>query len=819
MSYIIKNSTQGAIVARLTDAGRKKLSEGKLNIGLFQVGDSEFCYDCYSNALQWSDGTNVLQAEHNAQNLLGFPAKNKGHVKYPLEDGIMSGDTFGPTIPQPGWEEVYNTTTNRGFFSGTSCNFGAEVDYQYALTSNWAFPTSAMTGTTSMQIISGTTATLNNPCTSIQYYTPQPGDLISVTYQLTGGTSCYELNCDAPSPTLFYQVVDVDGGSVVSSAQTTLTTLTLTVDRATPDFATTTTAGTFKPYSAETFARVRVYPGLTGSPMTETSIYVTANTATYWCDDTLSFNSCCNVSELDAKIWNMNINWTHTVAGVNTSVYEGVDDYGSSGYSGSKEYFGLESDNGQDFNNTVFDSYNGSQGGTWYVDSYDEFRVVPPSEQKCAGFIHYTNLNTTDFYGEKFALEAEGYNPALTSPAIGEAQNFKLYLPWLMWHKKTSVNGSGAGTGLGDETVYGQTFYADPPGFNVFPANAQPWLMTTTPSSANMNHPGLRYYHLWDDNMGTGATMPNRVGKIFPDYKMVVIDDQELLAAMSYKSNRSWTLPAPKTERFPAGTLCTTGCTEGVLSNGGDVLWMTYMLLGTGMTTGLHCNYYTKEVLQPGEGAIDVAFTLGREFPYLITDELGSGFTATDILILTQRVTNGSSGYPLPNPANWYYRNVTGQLTNYTPGDKITAAQLVGHTFYLTYDYVAGSAAACAGWSNMVAYNLNNFISIPAIGEYTKLQFGDEYFFYGTLASDIMATIYEMKHVIQLGTNQYTKSTNPTWIDYNNNNPTLPAPDARITEIGLFDNENGLPDLMAIAKLQSPINRTGTQQFTISIDF
>ena len=33
MSYIIKNSTQGAIVARLTDAGRKKLSEGKLNIG------------------------------------------------------------------------------------------------------------------------------------------------------------------------------------------------------------------------------------------------------------------------------------------------------------------------------------------------------------------------------------------------------------------------------------------------------------------------------------------------------------------------------------------------------------------------------------------------------------------------------------------------------------------------------------------------------------------------------------------------------------------------------------------------------------------
>ena len=147
MSYIVKNSTQGAIVARLTDAGRKKLSEGKLNIGLFQVGDSEFCYDCYTNSLAFDTGTHILQAEHNAQNLLGFPAKNKGHVKYPLQDGIASGDTFGPTIPQPGFEEVYNTAAQRGFFSGTGCNFGAEVGFEYVLNSNWVTPTFPMFST------------------------------------------------------------------------------------------------------------------------------------------------------------------------------------------------------------------------------------------------------------------------------------------------------------------------------------------------------------------------------------------------------------------------------------------------------------------------------------------------------------------------------------------------------------------------------------------------------------------------------------------------------------------------------------------------
>jgi len=242
---------------------------------------------------------------------------------------------------------------------------------------------------------------------------------------------------------------------------------------------------------------------------------------------------------------------------------------------------------------------------------------------------------------------------------------------------------------------------------------------------------------------------------------------------------------------------------------------MTYMLVNTGMTTGMHCNYYVKETKIPGESAFDVAFTLGREFPYLITDELGTGFTATEIWLITQLVPNGNT----LNPANWMMRNVTSELTNYTSGDTIAASQLVGHTFNITEDYTAGSTSTCPYYSAMTPYNLDNFINIPGSLEPTHLQFGDEYFFYGTLSTDIMATIYEMKHVVQLGNNQYTQSTNPTWVDYNNANINLPAADARISEIGLFDNENGNPDLMAIAKLQSPITRTGTQQFTITIDF
>ena len=95
-------------------------------------------------------------------------------------------------------------------------------------------------------------------------------------------------------------------------------------------------------------------------------------------------------------------------------------------------------------------------------------------------------------------------------------------------------------------------------------------------------------------------------------------------------------------------------------------------------------------------------------------------------------------------------------------------------------------------------------------------QFGDEYFFYGSLETDIMATIYEMRHVVQLGTGEFDTSLNPTWVDYSNN---LGVHERLITEIGLYDNENGVPDLMAIAKLQSPVKRNNQQQFTITIDF
>jgi hypothetical protein len=792
MSYIIKNNVQGAIVARLTDAGRKKLSEGKLNVGLFQLGDSEVCYNCYTQLPIDYGSLNVIQAEHNAQNLTPLPEMNKGHIKYPLKKNATGAEMFGPVIQQHNIEEIFNTAAARGFFdiptqtqqdidNGHYNSFTAKTGTQYTLSSDWVFCGAYMSGTTNMTLTSASTS-----C-STQRYTPVAGDLLSVTYELNGNPGCAILENSAMTQTLFYQVSSVTAGSGATQIY-------VTVDRKVPDFV---------GHQTECCV-VRVYPNPADNPMVTDSIYSANNTTSYWCDSTLSFNDCCSISTADVKIWNMNINWTSSIAGMAGTT---VDKYGSSGYCGTKEYFGYNSNEGQTFEPSNLDYYREVEGGTWYYDSGGNVRVVQPEEQKCIGILHYTNETTTDFYGEKFSMKDTGY---LSTTTIGEARNFKLHLPSLMWHKK-HLNGSGSGTtGNGDEVVIGQTFYVNPSNSSGYHSwNALPNLMKSN-LNANLNNKGLRYYDLTDDNVGTGSLV-NIVGKVYPDYKMIVIDDEELLAAMSYKSNRSYTLPVPVTSQMLAGTSCATGCTDGILgstNSQGDRLYITYQLEDTiYKTTGMHCNKYIYEEYT-GSPYQDVSIKFESGFPYLKAD--GSGIRADQIHILYQIVPNGNS----LNQTAWSTKNVTGDILNHTSG-QISATNLVQTTFYLTGRDISGGAAPCDGYISS-AYTMTNFVDVSTVD--TDLQFGDEYFFYGSLETDIMATIYEMKHVVQLGTGEFETSLNPTWVDYSNATSNPPH-DRLITEIGLYDNENGVPDLMAIAKLQSPVKRTNQQQFTITIDF
>lgn len=112
---------------------------------------------------------------------------------------------------------------------------------------------------------------------------------------------------------------------------------------------------------------------------------------------------------------------------------------------------------------------------------------------KKLGVVHYTNSSPANVYAEGF----KDYTPTLDIPTI-------------MWHKSPTKT-------LGT---------------------------TLAPIGVKQLLTGLNLYY-FDLADSEGFV----VGKMFSDLKIFVIEDQELLFAMSYKTNRSWTLP-----NYVAGT-------------------------------------------------------------------------------------------------------------------------------------------------------------------------------------------------------------------------------------------------------------------------
>jgi hypothetical protein len=156
------------------------------------------------------------------------------------------------------------------------------------------------------------------------------------------------------------------------------------------------------------------------------------------------------------------------------------------------------------------------------------------------------------------------------------------------------------------------------------------------------------------------------------------------------------------------------------------------------------------------------------------------------------------SGTGRPDSSLWKVIDFTDQLDSTMINGYITQDGLTQNTFVITKDL----------YDSAPLYNLNNYIPLtPANYSGTSLNFGDEYYFYGSIEADIEASIYEMRYKVNLSQTEFQTPSNPTW---NVNERRF------ITEIGLYDNEK---NLMIISKMQSPVLRQGTQQFLVKLDF
>jgi hypothetical protein len=730
MAYIIKN-TSGLINTRITDVGRRNISQGNFNISYFQIGDSEVSYSAASNYNIVNN--NILMPAFNAQNDTGTPRSNKQNIKYPYYVQGGAGNTYGIPFLDSQFQSVYNSAGVKGFFTtgGTS----VQTSSAYTVTSNYLVDMTTLSGQTSIDITLDYCAATTG--------TPSINDYITIFFDPNGGCGNF-----GTYPVLTYRIQDMSP----STGTTGTTGYNLTLDRSVPDYSVVVPSGSI--------ARALIYP----SGMTQ--LYDSVTPAVYWETDAINFETPCDITNREnTLVWNMNIPWSVNPAGVFSNQYEDYTQYGSVSYIGTKEYLGYQEPSGQTDTSLVF-----------YYNSFDERIIVPPAQQKAIGIIHYTNQSIDNVYGEKFSTTP--FDPQNPTDSTGLARHFKITLPTLMWHKSTG------GT-------IGETFYIDPPGYNNL---CVPFYIKST-KNIDMNDPGIRYYHLWDTNPDSNGNL-NRIGKVFPDSQIVIIDDEEVIAAMSYKANRNWTIPAPKLSLLTPNTCFSNGqSATGLLSNDTQKMWVTYRLDSTGFTNSLHCNYYSM-ITGPTTGCTtdsqNVAVRFGSEFPFL-SDGTLTGFSANSLKLICQIVIGDAQ----PSPTNWKEIDVTNEISGSTINGYLTVSGITGNTFQITSDL----------YNNASLYDLSDYIDIPTNGQTDILNFGDEYYFYGNLESDITATIYEMRYLINLGRNQFTNTSNPTWTS---------GTTSYVTEIGLYDANK---DLIVISKLQSPELRQGIQQYAVKLDF
>lgn len=482
-------------------------------------------------------------------------------------------------------------------------------------------------------------------------------------------------------------------------------------------------------------------------------------TTAYWDSGTLSFDANNTVSCSDVPVWNMNNVWCENLAGITglttTNLYEDYTKFGSFTYLGTKSPY-LE----YPCESTAATS-TASACGIAGLSSPDD--VV-----KSISIIHYTNNTISNIYGEFFYIANDKY--------------FSLYMPDLMYHRSSGSTASG--------TTQGMKFIA-------------------SGLSKTITNTDIEYVELIEDRTFiSSALTPTVVGRVYPQLKICVIHDDEIVAATSYKSNRNWTLPPLNASlQAPSG-----GTSTGVLDVGAT-MYLTYSLennIFSAITTPLLCQNYIK-ITNDTSSPKDVIFKiLGTDLlPFMRKVEGGwdgYGFWA-DTFKLVYQVVQNSSDRPLPS--DWKEYDFTTTAITGGAGETINpkllenqSPQVTGFVLDLLKDNVA------------TTYSLIGKLNMAPNTQPGQLQFGDERFFYGNVGTFIGATIYKTIFDVRVAASDFTLTTNNTRSTDVSTNP----PKIKISEVGIYDSQK---QLVCIGKLSNPVRLADgtTIMIEVSIDF
>ena len=488
--------------------------------------------------------------------------------------------------------------------------------------------------------------------------------------------------------------------------------------------------------------------------------------------------------------WTLNTVWSNKPIGgdYNGRSDESLSGYTSNQYTSIKNLLGYTT-TGQTFNNFT----GGTITGTSFANSFStgsthELVEVLPSEQRCIAIVHYSELGDISVDPERFfkyddyishktgttGLDisiVEDYDRENDLRDLSDSEYFQIYLPLIYYHRNTG-------------TTFGAIFYMDTVDYYV-------------KSSINSRHQ-IKFRYLVDEQN-------NKVGKVFVNNKIIVFDDQELVAMLDYRSNRRYTLPSPK-----LGLVSHDGLSsQSMLSTTGQTAWVTYMFENTSGNTlnSLPCNYFNKISSTGTPSQITMKFS-GNSFSNMVTGFTGvtDGFVANKFYALVQ---TGAT----PSTNTWRKIDLTSQITGYTSG-YINPTGLTGVSF--TINYTSFNSGSIFDLEDHMSGVTTDYLW-NTTGSTTQPQFGDEQPFPGSIRLVRATDIEEMSMMINLPTgtfgdvpnNERGTSQNPTY-------PTTGTIPTYITEVALLDSNK---EPLVVAKAPTPVKRAGTQVFAVKLDF
>jgi hypothetical protein len=317
------------------------------------------------------------------------------------------------------------------------------------------------------------------------------------------------------------------------------------------------------------------------------------------------------------------------------------------------------------------------------------------------------------------------------------------------------------------------------------------------------------------------------VGRVYHKLKIIIITDQELLTALTYKSNRNYTLPTPNAtvqsnppSAYPLQTgLCKSGKTYFVSYIASSDVYSNGTSYGYPMP--FHCTSYAVAPLVPDNTApqfLRVEFPT-NSFPFMrntanLDAFSGTGWNANKVQILVKEMYSSAVTTVGAIPTydwvlisdgigNGIYTGETGHAT-------IDPVYLQAKTFIISQeDYNSGTTFSLSGiYSAFTSYD-----DTSASG----LTFGNEAFFYGNIKTGIMSTVFKTVVTVYATNDQFNSSNNASF-DASLDIDSTGIVSTFITEIGVLDSAN---NLVAVGKPSFPIKKNSSRflAFQLELDF